>query len=88
MLRVVAEVRMQPPDPPLGPQEVVNSVLCRKAPSDVLESNFLVLFRVEQLKHKKTAQVKVMRPSHGICILASTPRKAVIFLSPSKENEC
>lgn len=51
VLGVLAEARMQLRGLPLGPQEVVNSVLYRKVPSDVLESNFLVLFRAEQLKH-------------------------------------
>jgi hypothetical protein len=41
------------PRPPLGLLEAVNSVLYRKAPFDVAASNFLVLVRVEQLKHER-----------------------------------
>jgi hypothetical protein len=39
--------------PPPGLQEEVSSVPYRKAPSDVVAWNFLVLSHVEQLKHKE-----------------------------------
>jgi hypothetical protein len=56
VLGVTAEVRMRLQGLPLGLQEEVNSVPYRRAPSDVVAWNFLVLFHAEQLKHKEQAK--------------------------------
>jgi hypothetical protein len=52
VVAVVAGIQTRLPRPPPGHQAVVNSVLCKKAPSDVAASNFLALVHVEQLEHK------------------------------------
>ena len=53
VVAVVKWVHLQLPTPPLSLLEAVNSALYRKAPFGVAASNFLVLVRVEQLKHER-----------------------------------